>query len=113
MYTEIPVGKASLHGLSKWQSKYPELALEKGDELLTHYANGGCAPGFMDILTLGGIATHNVQRHWISKLNECKLKGQEVNMLVKYQDQLPFWDHSFLIYLNVRIRDRNLLHLSF
>jgi hypothetical protein len=28
MYIEIPAGKASSHGLSKWQSKHPELALE-------------------------------------------------------------------------------------
>ena len=62
LYTEIPAGKASSHGLSKWQSKRPELALEKGHESLAHYANGGCAPEFADILTLGGMAAHNVQR---------------------------------------------------
>jgi hypothetical protein len=41
MYIEIPAGKASSHGLSKWQSKHPELALEKGPEPLAHYANEG------------------------------------------------------------------------
>jgi hypothetical protein len=51
MYIEISVGKASSHGLSKWQSKHPELALEKGHESLAHYANGRCAPEFGDILT--------------------------------------------------------------
>jgi hypothetical protein len=57
------------------------------------------------------MAAYNVQRCWISKLNESKLKGQEVNILVKYQDQPPFWDHSYQIYLNERTRERNLLPL--
>jgi hypothetical protein len=96
MYTEIPAGKASSHGLSKWQSKHPELALEKGHESLAHYANGGCAPEFADILTLGGMAAHNVQRRWFCKINNLKLKGKEVSIPVKYQDQPPFWDHSYL-----------------
>jgi hypothetical protein len=109
MYTEIPAGKASSHGLPKWQSKHPESALEKGHESLAHYANGGCAPQLADILTLGGMAAHNVQRRWICKLNELKLKGQQVNIPVEYQDQPPFWDHSYLTYLNERAKDRNLL----
>jgi hypothetical protein len=79
MYIEIPAGKASSHGLSKWQSKHPELALEKGHESLIHYANGRCTPELGDILTLGGMAAHNVRRHWICKLNELKLKGTEVS----------------------------------
>jgi hypothetical protein len=111
MYTEIPAGKASSHGLSKWQSKHPESALEKGHESLAHYANGGCAPEFADILTLGGMAAHNVQRRWICKMNDIKLKGQEVTIPVEYQDQPPFWDHSYLQYLNKRGEDRNLLPL--
>jgi hypothetical protein len=111
MYTEIPAGKASSHGLPKWQSKHPESALEKGHESLAHYANGGCAPEFADILTLGGMAAHNVQRRWICKLNSLKLKGQEVSIPVEYQDQPPFWDHSYLHYLNERAKDRNLLPL--
>jgi hypothetical protein len=65
MYSEIPAGKASSQGLSKWQSKHPESALEKGHELLAHYANRRCAPEFRDILTLGGMAAHNVRRRWI------------------------------------------------
>jgi hypothetical protein len=111
LYMEIPAGKASSHGLPKWQSKHPESALEKGHESLAHYANGGCAPEFADILTLGGMAAHNVQRRWICKMNELKLKGQEVNIPVEYQDQPPFWDHSYLHYLNERAKDRNLLAL--
>jgi hypothetical protein len=113
MYTEIPVGKASSHGLSRWQSKHPESALEKGHKLLAHYANGGCAPQLADILTLGGMAAHNVQRRWICKLNELKWKGQQVNIPIEYQDQPPFWDHSYLIYLNERAKDHNLLHTFF
>ena len=62
MYIEIPAGKASSHGLSKWQSNHPKLALEKGHESLAHYANGWCAPEFGDVLTLGGMAAHNVRR---------------------------------------------------
>jgi hypothetical protein len=111
IYTEIPAGKASSHGLPKWQSKRPESALEKGHESLAHYANGGCAPEFADILTLGGMAAHNVQRRWICKMNEQKLKGQEVSIPVEYQDQPPFWDHSYLQYLNERAKDRNILPL--
>jgi hypothetical protein len=65
MYIEIPAGKASSHGLSKWQSKQTELALEKGHASLAHYANGRCAPESGDILTLGGRAAHNVRRCWI------------------------------------------------
>jgi hypothetical protein len=108
MYIEIPAGKTSSHGLSKWQSKHPESALEKGHESLAHYANGRCAPEFGDILTLGGMAAHNVRRRWICKVNELKLKGEEVNIPVEYQDQPPFWDHSYLGYLNERAKDHSL-----
>ena len=108
MYIEIPAGKASSHGLSKWQSKHPESALEKGHESLAHYANGRCAPEFGDILTLGGMAAHNVRRRWICKLNDLKLKGKEVSIPVEYQDQPPFWDHSYLHYLNECAKDHNL-----
>jgi hypothetical protein len=44
MYIDIPAGKASSHGLSKWQSKHPESALEKGHESLAQYAKGRCTP---------------------------------------------------------------------
>jgi hypothetical protein len=87
MYIEIPAGKASSHGLSKWQSKHPESALEKGHESLAQYANGRCAPESGDILTLEGMAAHNFKRRWICKLNELKLKGKEVSVPVEYQDQ--------------------------
>jgi hypothetical protein len=106
MYIEIPAGKTSSHGLSKWQSKHPESALDKGQEHLAHYANRRCAPEFGDILTLGGMAAHNVRRHWICKLN--KLEGKEVSIPVKYPDQPPFWDHSYLGYLNKHAKDHNL-----
>jgi hypothetical protein len=43
MYTEIPAGRASSHGLSKWQSKHPESALEKGHEAFAHWTNGRCS----------------------------------------------------------------------
>jgi hypothetical protein len=108
MYIEIPAGKASSHGLSKWQSKHPESALEKGQESLAHYANLRCAPEFGDILTLGGMAAHNVQRCWICKLNDLKLRGKEVSIPVQYQDQPPFWDPSYLHYLNKCAKDHNL-----
>jgi hypothetical protein len=108
MHIEIPAGEASSHGLSKWQSKHPESALEKGHEPLAHYANGRCTLEFRDILTLGGMAAHNVQRCWICKLNDLKLKGKEVSILVEYQDQPPFWDHSYLHYLNECAMDHNL-----
>jgi hypothetical protein len=36
MYIEIPAGKSSSHGLSKWQSKHPEWALEEGHKSLAH-----------------------------------------------------------------------------
>jgi hypothetical protein len=108
MYNEIPAGKASSHGLSKWQSKHPESALEKGHEALAHWANGRCAPELGDILNLGGLSGHNVKRRWICKLNEMKLKGEEVGIPVEYQDQPPFWDHSFLHYLNERAKELNL-----
>jgi hypothetical protein len=77
MYIEIPAGKSSSHGLSKWQSKHPESALEKGHALLAHYANGKCTQEFGDILTLGGTAADNVQRCWICKLIDLKLKGKK------------------------------------
>jgi hypothetical protein len=108
MYIEIPAGKSSSHGLSKWQSKQPEPALEKGHESLAHHANGRCAPEFGDSLTLGGMATHNVRRRWICKINELKLKGKEVSIPFEYQDQPPFWDHSYLGYLNGCAKDHNL-----
>ena len=108
---KIPAGKASSHGLPKWQSKHPESTLEKGHESLAHYANGGCAPEFADILTLRGMAAHNIQRRWICKMNDIKLKGQEVTIPVEYQDQPPFWDHSYLGYLNERGNSHNLLLL--
>jgi hypothetical protein len=111
MYNEIPAGKAPSHGLSKWQSKHPKSALENGHESLAHYANGRCAPEFKDILTLGGMAAHNVQRCWICKINELKLKGKEVSIPVEYQDQPPFWDHSYLHYLNECAKDHNLTPL--
>jgi hypothetical protein len=57
MYIEIPAGKASSQGLSKWQSKHPDSALGKGHQSLAHYANGRCTPEFGDILTLGGMLT--------------------------------------------------------
>jgi hypothetical protein len=69
MYIEIAAGKASSHGLSKWQSKHPESALEKDHKSLAHYANGRCALDFGDILTLGGMAVHNVRRHWMLQGN--------------------------------------------
>jgi hypothetical protein len=90
------------------QSKHPESALEKDHESLAHYANGRCAPDFGDILTLGGMAAHNVRRRWICKLNDLKLKGKEVSVPVEYQDQPPFWDHSYLYYLNECAKDHNL-----
>jgi hypothetical protein len=108
MYTEIPAGKASSHGLSKWQSKHPESALEKGHEAFAHWANGRCAPEFADVLNLGGMAAHNVKRRWICKMNDQKLKGQEVKIPVEYQDQPTFWDHSYLRYLNERAEGHNL-----
>jgi hypothetical protein len=46
IYIEISAGKVSSHGLSQWQSKHPESALEKGHKSLAHYANGKCAPEF-------------------------------------------------------------------
>jgi hypothetical protein len=45
---------------------------------------------------------------WFCKLNELKLKGKEVSIPVEYQDQPPFWDHSYLGYLNERVKDHNL-----
>jgi hypothetical protein len=111
MYSEIPAGKASSHGLSKWQSKHPELALDMGHKLLIHYANGRCTPEFADILALGGMVAHNVQRHWICKMNELKLNGEELSNLVEYKDQQPFWNHSYLQYLNESTKDHNLLPL--
>jgi hypothetical protein len=44
-------------------------------------------------------------------MNDLKLKGQEVSIPVEYQDQPPFWDHSYLHYLNESTKDRNLLPL--
>jgi hypothetical protein len=44
-------------------------------------------------------------------MNEQKLKGQEVSIPVEYQDQPPFWNHSYLQYLNERAKDRNILPL--
>jgi hypothetical protein len=81
---------------------------KKGHESPTHYANGRCAPEFGDILTLGGMAAHNVRRRWICKLNELKLKGKEVSKPVEYQDQPHYWDHSYFGYLNERAKDHNL-----
>jgi hypothetical protein len=54
------------------------------------------------------MAAHNDRRCWIYKLNNLKLKGKEVSILVKYQDQPPFWDHSYLQYLNECAKDHNL-----
>jgi hypothetical protein len=65
-------------------------------------------PEFGDILTLGGMAAHNVRRHWICKLNDLKLKGKEVSIPVEYQDQPPFWDHPYLHYLNKCAKDHNI-----
>jgi hypothetical protein len=109
MYIEIPAGKASSLGLSKWQSKHSESAqVEKGHESLTHYTNSRCAPEFKDIITLGGMAARNVRRRWICKLNELKLKAKEVRIPVECQDQLPFWDHSSFGNLNKCAKDHNL-----
>jgi hypothetical protein len=57
------------------------------------------------------MAAHNVQRCWICKLNDLKLKGKEVSILVEYQDQPPLWDHSYLYSLNECAKDHNLLPL--
>jgi hypothetical protein len=53
------------------------------------------------------MAAHNVERRWICKLNDLKLKGKEVSIPVEYQDQPPFWDHSYLHYLNEGSKDHN------
>jgi hypothetical protein len=90
VFIETPARKASSHGLFKWQSKHPELALEKGHNSLAHYSKGRCALEFGDILILGGMAAHNVRRCCICKLNELKVEGKEVSIPVEYQDQLPF-----------------------
>jgi hypothetical protein len=63
---------------------------------------------FGDILALGGMAVHNVLGRWICKLNDLKLKGKEVSIPVEYQDQPPFWDHSYLHYLNECAKDHKL-----
>ena len=72
MYKEIPPGPKLTHGLSKFESKHPEPALEKFHEFLTHLANGGCTPDLADILTLGGMAEHNLILHWKGDINQQK-----------------------------------------
>jgi hypothetical protein len=61
MYTRIPPGPRSTHGLSKWCSDHPEFPLEKFNELLAHFVNTRMNPELTDSLSLGGTAEYNVK----------------------------------------------------
>ena len=100
VYTEIPPGPKSTHGLSKWQSNRPESPLEKFHELLAHFANSGTNCRLADALTLRGTAEWNVVCRWKQHINSLKLKGQESNQPCYLDDKPLFFDHSMLAYLN-------------
>jgi hypothetical protein len=85
--------------------KTPRIGPRKGSQVPCPLRQRKVRSRVQDILTLGGMAAHNVRRHWIGKINELKLKGKEVSIPVEYQDQPPFWDHSYLGYLNERAKD--------
>jgi hypothetical protein len=105
MYTKIPAGPRSSHGLPKYESNRPESSLEKYHESMAHYANGGCSKELADGLIMAGTAAHNVRRRWKATLNNRKLQGKIVGIPVEFQGIPRFNDHSELSALNAAAVD--------
>ena len=68
--------------------------MEKGHESLAHFANRGMGQSRFSILTMGGIAGHNVKARWRDHVNQLKLEGKDPGVLAQFEDQPLFWDHS-------------------
>lgn len=111
MYREIPAGKKSTHQLPKWLSNRPESGLEKFHELLANMANTGSGKELADALTLAGTGDHNNKARWKEYVNNKKLSGVEIPGTVEYEDEPPFWDHSYLDLLNRKAESLGMDHL--
>jgi hypothetical protein len=108
LYTKIPATKNSKHGLSKWASKRAEPGLEKYHEALAHFANTGSAVDLADILNLEGTGEWNVKCRWKAATNDRKLAGEKIVVPVHYEDQPKYWDHSLLLLLNHRAKQKGI-----
>jgi hypothetical protein len=108
MYTRIPPGPRSTHGLSKWHSDRPESPLEKFHELLAHFANTRTNPDLADGLSLGGTTEYNVKCRWKAHVNNRKIESNSPAQYFKipghFEDQPRFFDHSYLGVLNSEAR---------
>jgi hypothetical protein len=100
MYRMIPAGKKSTHGLPRYLSNRPESGLEKFHEHLAHMANTGSGKELADALTLAGTGDHNCKARWKEVVNNRKINEEEIAGTVEYEDEPPFWDHSYLDLLN-------------
>jgi hypothetical protein len=108
MYSEVPPGPRTTHGLSRHLSLRPESTLEKFHEALAHFGNTGTGSTLMDGLNLRGASELNVVRRHILKLQELRRKGL-TSGIPQYLEDVPlFFNHSMLQYLNCMAELRGL-----
>ena len=100
MYKKIPPGPGSTHGLPRWESVRPESSLEKAHEFIAHYANTGTSTELADVLTLGGIAAHNLKRRFRRTIHNLRMGGEEIQIPMEFMETPPFPDHSYLHWLD-------------
>ena len=108
MYLEVPAGKKSIHGLSKWVSGRGESGLEKVHGLIAHLANTGSSEALAGTITLGGTSMYNVKCRYTMEVNQKRLKGEDDGIPGHFEYQPPFWDHSLLALLNGEAERRRL-----
>ena len=76
--------------LTQWVSKRrPESWLEKFHELVMHLASTETNAELADVITLGGVANHNMKCRWKAHVNRKKLLGEYLDPLCHFEDTPP------------------------
>jgi hypothetical protein len=103
LYTKIPSGPRSTHGLSEYISHRGESNLESFHSLLANYGNSNTNPALADVLHLEGTATHNVKIRHKLYLRDLSLQELKDRRIPSHLSQYPrFFDHCLLQHINHR-----------
>jgi hypothetical protein len=101
LYTAIPPGPRSTHGLYEYISHRGESNLESFHLFLANFGNTNTNPALADVLHLEGTATHNVKRRYKLFLRSLSRQALKDRRVPSHLHQCPrFFDHSLLQHIN-------------